>query len=190
MTDSGGRQYPNVENYYVLTHDRRRARELLLAAGRWGADLHGEAWVYDQGYWQKSAELYRSVMQAEWANVILAPAMKRALIDDHLSFFAARDTYARLRVPWKRGVIYHGPPGNGKTISIKATMHMLYDLKTPVPTLYVRSLFSVRDIAAVSVFFLGLRADSGDSTKALSIQSNRSSAKPASLPPATSSSRT
>lgn len=134
----------------MLTRERRRARELLLAAGRWGADLHGEAWVYDQGYWQKSAELYRSVQQAEWANVILAPAMKRALIDDHLAFFAARETYARLKVPWKRGVIYHGPPGNGKTISIKATMHMLYDLKTPVPTLYVRSLSSVRDIAAVS----------------------------------------
>lgn len=131
-------------------------------------------------------------MQAEWANVILAPEMKRALIDDHLAFFAARDTYARLRVPWKRGVIYHGPPGNGKTISIKATMHMLYDLATPVPTLYVRSLSSVRDIAAVSLVAASFRPliPAPNSTKALSIQSNRSSARPASSPPATWSSRT
>lgn len=35
------------------------------------------------------------------------------------------------------------PPGNGKTISIKATMHTLYARKKgPVPTLYVKSLQS------------------------------------------------
>ncbi|RTE69722.1 hypothetical protein BHE90_015894 [Fusarium euwallaceae] len=32
--------------------------------------------------------------------------------------FESRQTYARLGVPWKRGIIYHGPPGDGKTISI------------------------------------------------------------------------
>ena len=35
---------------------------------------------------------------------------------------------------------FHGPPGNGKTISIKATMHSLYDRSPPVPTLYVKTL--------------------------------------------------
>lgn len=34
------------------------------------------------------------------------------------------------------------PPGNGKTISIKATMHTLYSRPDPIPTLYVRSLTS------------------------------------------------
>lgn len=34
------------------------------------------------------------------------------------------------------------PPGNGKTISIKATMHALSHLATPIPTLYIRSLSS------------------------------------------------
>ncbi|KAJ2971269.1 hypothetical protein NUW58_g9464 [Xylaria curta] len=81
-------------------------------------------------------------MGASWDNVILDDGMKKAIIDDHVSFFDSRDTYARLKVPWKRGIIYYGPPGNGKTISIKATMNMLYARKNPVPTLYVRSLFS------------------------------------------------
>ncbi|KAK7949531.1 hypothetical protein PG988_016170 [Apiospora saccharicola] len=134
--------YPTVRNYYILTANKSQAQQLLLEAGRWGADLHDEIWVFDQGYWQKSRELYTSIQKASWDQVILDEAMKQSLINDHVSFFESRDTYAKLQVPWKRGIIYHGPPGNGKTISIKATMHMLYDMAPPVPTLYVRSLAS------------------------------------------------
>ncbi|KAL8988899.1 MAG: hypothetical protein Q9169_008482 [Polycauliona sp. 2 TL-2023] len=59
-------------------------------------------------------------------------------------FFGGEERYKRLKVPWKRGVIYYGPPGNGKTISIKAMMHTLsLYTPTPIPTLYVRSLSSM-----------------------------------------------
>jgi len=139
----GTSPYGVTRNHYVLSTERKHADALLLAAGSWANELHGEVWVFDQGYWQKSAELFRSILSAKWDNVILDAGMKKAIIEDHLSFFDSRETYARLKVPWKRGIIYHGPPGNGKTISIKATMHMLYERKYPIPTLYVRSLVSV-----------------------------------------------
>ncbi|KAI0481759.1 P-loop containing nucleoside triphosphate hydrolase protein [Xylaria cf. heliscus] len=138
----GTQAYAATTNHYVLSATRADAEGLLLAAGAWADELHGEVWVFDQGYWQKSAALFRSVAGASWDSVILDEAMKKAIIDDHNSFFDSRDAYARLKVPWKRGVIYHGPPGNGKTISIKATMRMLYERENPVPTLYVRSLAS------------------------------------------------
>ncbi|KAI5917403.1 ATPase [Camillea tinctor] len=141
-TRDGTSQYSAATHCYVLAAARGAVDALLLEAGRWATELHGEILVFDQGWWQKSAELYRSVEKASWDNVILDAAMKRAIIEDHLSFFDSRDTYAKLRVPWKRGIIYHGPPGNGKTISIKAMMHTLYSRKDAIPTLYVRSLTS------------------------------------------------
>ncbi|CAJ2510272.1 Uu.00g061720.m01.CDS01 [Anthostomella pinea] len=138
----GTMSYPQQTNHYILTAKRQQAEALILEAGRWATELHGELFVFDQGGWQKNAELYRSVMKASWDNVILDADMKKAIIDDHLNFFESRKTYQRLQVPWKRGIIYYGPPGNGKTISIKAMMHTLYSRDEPVPTLYVRSLVS------------------------------------------------
>ncbi|KAI1496902.1 ATPase [Biscogniauxia marginata] len=141
-TRDGDMYYSAAINQYLLTTERQKADALLLEAGRWAFELHGEIFVFDQGYWQKNAELYQSIMKASWENVILDADMKESIIQDHLSFFDSRDTYQRLQVPWKRGIIYHGPPGNGKTISIKAMMHTLYTRKEPIPTLYVRSLTS------------------------------------------------
>ncbi|KAI1859518.1 uncharacterized protein JN550_012036 [Neoarthrinium moseri] len=139
----GEMSYPAVDNYYIMTTAKAKAQQLILEAGRWSADLHEEIWVFDGGYWQKSRELYDSIRNASWESVILNPEMKRSIIDDHLSFFKGRETYKNLQVPWKRGIIYYGPPGNGKTISIKAMMHTLYaQSPVPIPTLYVRSLFS------------------------------------------------
>lgn len=147
----GSNPYPSVTNFYILTPDKGKAQQLILEAGLWTAELHKEVWVYDSGFWQKSRELYESIQNSTWDSVILSPEMKESLIEDHLSFFNSRETYSNLKVPWKRGIIYYGPPGNGKTISIKATMNMLYNHKpAAIPTLYVRSLFSVGAISAVS----------------------------------------
>ncbi|KUI52496.1 putative ATPase YjoB [Cytospora mali] len=134
--------YPEGNMTFILSTSLDPANSLVLAAGDWANDLHDEVWVFDQGGWQKSRELFESVRNANWDNVIMDPERKKAVIDDHMSFYNSRESYEKLGVPWKRGLIYYGPPGNGKTISIKAMIHQLYNLKNPIPTLYVRSLVS------------------------------------------------
>jgi AAA+ superfamily predicted ATPase len=144
----GSSSYPDIKNHYILTGNVHKVDELIRDATKWSMQLHNEVWVFDQGWWQKSAQLYNSVQKANWDDVILDEDMKKALVADVENFFDSQDVYQKLKVPWKRGVIYYGPPGNGKTISIKAMMHSLYergangDSRMSVPTLYVRSLSS------------------------------------------------
>ncbi|KAF1834203.1 ATP-dependent Zn protease [Decorospora gaudefroyi] len=144
----GMASYPAPTNHYILSNASHKVDELIKEATKWGAELHNEVWVFDGGYWQKSAELYNSVQKSNWESVILDEDMKKSLIADVDNFFDGQKTYQDLKVPWKRGLIYYGPPGNGKTISIKAMMHSLYqrgahgDTRLAVPTLYVRTLSS------------------------------------------------
>lgn len=138
----GTSSYPTVVNQYILGSGSEATERLLMEAGRWTNTLREAVWVFDQGYWQQSRELWESVRNAKWEDVILDQEMKDGLIKDINTFFDGRDVYGKLKVPWKRGVIYYGPPGNGKTISIKAAMHMLASRQDSIPTLYVKTLTS------------------------------------------------
>ncbi|KAM0717311.1 hypothetical protein Q7P37_007163 [Cladosporium fusiforme] len=151
----GGAAYPVVVNQYILSPSVEATDRLMLAAGKWLNELHGEVWVFDGGYWEKSAELWESVAKASWDDVILDKEMKKAIRDDVDHFFDSRETYENLKIPWKRGIIYYGPPGNGKTISVKATMHALYE-RDPQ---YVRSLssFAGPEYSINSIFSLARR---------------------------------
>lgn len=113
---------------------------LLLASGSWTRELHEEIWVYDSSAWLKSKGLWKSVQDASWDDVILHPTMKAKLIRDIEGFFDNQVIYQKLKIPWKRGVIFHGVPGNGKTISIKAIINALAKRPHPVQSLYVKSL--------------------------------------------------
>ncbi|PPR04060.1 hypothetical protein CVT24_010635 [Panaeolus cyanescens] len=117
--------FGNAYQYYILHEGECPedvSRLLLLTAGAYGDALHDEIWVYDQGWWQKSRGLWIEVQKASWDDVILKDEFKKALQKDVYGFFASEQIYKDLGIPWKRGLIMFGPPGNGKTISLKTIM--------------------------------------------------------------------
>ncbi|KIK04665.1 hypothetical protein K443DRAFT_675683 [Laccaria amethystina LaAM-08-1] len=108
---------------YILHQGPEDAiRTLLIAAGGWSDQLHDEIWVYNQGLWKKDHGLWVDIQKADWKDIILREEFKNALKKDVYGFFSSRAIYKELAIPWKRGLILYGPPGNGKTISIKAIM--------------------------------------------------------------------
>ncbi|KAK4674887.1 hypothetical protein QC763_124650 [Podospora pseudopauciseta] len=131
---------PSVDGAVDIDGHHPKTDELLLVAGKWTKEMHDEIWVFDNQQWRKDKDLYRSVLGASWDDVILDPSIKSSLAQDVESFFNNQYLYKTLRVPWKRGVILHGVPGNGKTVSIKAIINSLAARNPPVPAMYVKSL--------------------------------------------------
>ncbi|MCJ1399041.1 hypothetical protein MMC11_002243 [Xylographa trunciseda] len=130
------------------TDQSKMVDELLKAIGEWSTPDNKYVYVYDNR-WVASRPLYDEIQRSNWDDVILDEAMKTTLTDIVGKFFDSKDVYDDLGVPWKRGVIFHGPAGNGKTISIKAIMNTLATRKTPIDLLYVKSAPGTQSIRSV-----------------------------------------
>lgn len=89
----GTSSYPQLMYQYLVGQGGPLVMSLVKKAGSWLNELHDEIWVFDQGFWSKSPELYASVMRQDWKDVILDAKEKAALQDDVLRFFNSQERF-------------------------------------------------------------------------------------------------
>ncbi len=65
---------------------------------------------------------FRSVKSSNWNDLVLDPTIEKLIRNDYESFFAREQWFRNLRLPFRRGYLLHGPPGNGKTSVIRAML--------------------------------------------------------------------
>ncbi|KAI3951212.1 hypothetical protein MKW92_011851 [Papaver armeniacum] len=62
-------------------------------------------------------------------HLAMDPKKKQEIINDLITFSKAKEFYAKMGKPWKRGYLLYGPPGTGKSSMIAAMSNLLeYDV--------------------------------------------------------------
>ena len=123
-----------VRHHWIVADDRKLAEEFFAEVCEWSSEVRGEVLIFHDGEWVKNKELYESIKSATFDNLILRGGLTEEIQKDFAQFFASREMYERYRIPWKRGVLFIGPPGNGKTHTVKALVNHLER-----PCLYVKA---------------------------------------------------
>ena len=80
----------------------------------------------EQDTWQPSIRDQNGdvslVRPCRWDDLVLDPLVVHLLRDDYESFFSRQEWFAQKNLPFRRGYLLYGPPGNGKTSAIRAML--------------------------------------------------------------------
>lgn len=130
------RCYPS-RHHWIVSDSKKLAEAFFAEVCEWSSEVRGEVLVFQDGEWTKNKELFHAIKTANFDNLILREKLKEEIQNDFAKFFRSREVYERYHIPWKRGVLFIGPPGNGKTHTVKALVNQLGQ-----PCLYVKSFKS------------------------------------------------
>jgi AAA+ superfamily predicted ATPase len=132
--------------WYIVSESTALCEQFFAAVCKWNTTGNNAVTVFDEGYFERDEELREEIKSRKLEDMVLQPSIRQQLNHDVLEFFSQKEWYTEQGLPWKRGIILHGPPGNGKTQTIRALIN-----EANVATIYVRSLWSYRMPPEVSI---------------------------------------
>ena len=127
--------HDNGKRSLIVTEDAILAERFFEAVCKWNTDVRDSIVVANCGGFERDDELKRQIQGVQLSDLTLSEEMRANLRQNFNDFFASKELYAKYKIPWKRGVILYGPPGNGKTMVLKGMVNSL-----GVGCIYVRTL--------------------------------------------------
>lgn len=140
--------YPEY-HYWILSDDAEVGNTFHIEVCRWNTRSPDEyILVFDVGGWNRDETLLAAIAGATLNNLVLRGTMKEEILADIQDFFASEALYGRFRVPWKRGILFLGPPGNGKTHAVKALVNAIGQRCVYVKTFHagMPDIFGIRTV--------------------------------------------
>ncbi len=132
-----GRSYGDEHRHFILGPTTARCDAFHAELSRWNHEVRGEVLVFHEGCFAKSKKLFDAIAAADFHQLVLGGTLVDQIRADFTQFLASRATYEEHGVPWRRGALLVGPPGNGKTLCVKALVRLL-----AIPCLYIQSFES------------------------------------------------
>jgi mitochondrial chaperone BCS1 len=100
----------------ALFTTRRTMEELLESVARHAGEQRAHRLtLYTVDRWGEDWRMADSKPRRSLDSVVLDEGVAQHLHDDIHEFFSRREWYAQMGIPWRRGYLFHGPPGTGKT---------------------------------------------------------------------------
>lgn len=100
-------------NVFMLTRNRNLIKELIQEAQELVDPDTNKVGIYGVSYesWTEKAEVKKRAAKS----VIWKAGQMEAVLGDMTTFLARADWYAERGIPYRRGYLLYGPPGNGKS---------------------------------------------------------------------------
>lgn len=121
-------------HHWIVASSHDIALRFFEAVCAYCHEVRDQVLVFSGGRWHRDADLFRDISTSTFDDLVLSGDLSHRIRDDCRLWLSSRALYEEHAVPWKRGVLFLGPPGNGKSHCIKALVGAL-----GIPCLYVRS---------------------------------------------------
>lgn len=127
--------YSELSYAWVISASQEVARAYALDVARKTNDPGDSVLVFHGSCWNRSKEHWQAIQASSFDDLVLASSLKAQIRNDFRRFLSARESYEAHGVAWRRGALFLGPPGNGKTHALRALLREL-----AIPALYVQSV--------------------------------------------------
>lgn len=124
-------------SHWIIADDEATARAFAAELADFAALPTGAFMVFANGCWSSDTAAFEAVRAARQEDLILKDGFLERILQDARSFVAGRATYMKYGLAYKRGLLFAGAPGNGKTACLRILLREL-----ALPTLIVRSFSS------------------------------------------------
>jgi hypothetical protein len=131
------RRYDRETCHWIIADTPEIARAFATEVADFCSLPPAAALVFANGCWDHDEAAFAAIQQARKDDLILPPEFLERILGDARHFLNSRSMYAQYGLPYKRGLLFAGPPGNGKTACLRV---LLREVKLPI--LIVRSFAS------------------------------------------------